>query len=123
LGIARGIVSGSQFSTDDIAANDRAIVRYEQELVQSRLDALRESNAAFYTQLIGEVNGTLDNPLSSLTDRAYSSILDSVRTELGREIDFANKADRIMIGDAITASIRENAQVVCTGSRIQRNEC
>ena len=72
----------------------------EQNAVQSQLDSLKKSDPAAYNKTITEINGAL-NPgkggksLSTVfsTDKAYAGVLDGVRKDLGRDIDFSKQSD------------------------------
>src|SRR5207244_9075725 len=79
---------------------DARMVHTEQTEVQKQLDSLNKSNPAAYAKTISEINSVL-NPgkggqvASSLfsTDRAFGRVLDSVRKNLGRNIDFSRQSD------------------------------
>jgi hypothetical protein len=77
-----------------------------------------ESNPKAYATLIKEANAAL-NPVigTSLftSDRAYLGVLDEVRKDLGRNIDFANQADREAIGNKLIQHIRETRGCKVTG--------
>lgn len=119
--MANAIASGQGFSGGTVAQNDAAFVRYEQGIVQGLLDGLKVTDPDTYANVVGQSNSTLNSSLGH--SKQFNKVLDSVRSDLGRDIDFANKSDRIAIGDALTSAIRSDQKVTCTGSRIKRSSC
>ncbi len=106
---------------------DSRIVRKEQKAVQTFLDKLNSSNPNSYKSLVGEFNSLL-NPNGMLekvagsvfsTDSAYGRILDGVRSDLGRDIDFAKQSDREAIGNAVIKNVRETGGCDIAGSRLK----
>lgn len=75
------------------------------------------------TNRASEINGSL-NPsgveaaAAKLfpTDRAYGQVLDGVRGQLGRNIDFSNQGDREAIGNALINHIRQPGGNDVTGA-------
>jgi hypothetical protein len=53
------------------------------------------------------------------TDETYNRILDGVRSDLGRDIDFSIQSDREAIGKAVVDYIREHGGCDIAGSRIK----
>lgn len=90
-------------------------------MVQGYLDGLAATNPDVRGQVVQQSNATLNSSLGH--SDAFIDVLNTVRENLGRDIDFANLDDRIAIGDAMTDAVRENQRVVCTGSRIERSSC
>jgi hypothetical protein len=90
---------------------------------QMQLESLKESDPTAYVSIIKDINGLLNGlagkTASQLlpTDRAFSRVLDAVRKDLGRDIDFSLQADREAIGNAIIKDIRENGCAV-TGDAV-----
>jgi RHS repeat-associated protein len=120
--IAGGSVYGAGGS---IASNDRNFVRFEQNIVQGQLNTLKSADPQKYNRVVSEVNGQLNGTwkesaasFAGQSDRNVRSALNTVRTNLGRDIDFGNYNDRVAIGDALTALARKNGNL-CTGSRIR----
>jgi RHS repeat-associated protein len=107
---------------------DAAIVHMEQTVVQSHLDAFSASNPDAYKTMIGEMNdllnpsGVIEKSVSGLfgTDRAYGRVLDHVRGDLGRDIDFSNQGDREAIGNKVIDHIRKTGGCDVTGTRIKQ---
>jgi hypothetical protein len=104
---------------------DERLVNMEQTRVQDRLDGLREANPAQYQKTIEELNGALNPGVlgqvgSSLfsTDRAYGAVLDGVRKDLGRDIDFSRQSDREAIGNALVKHIRQTGGCDVGGDKI-----
>lgn len=113
---ASGILAGTEFSGGSIAANDAAFVRFEQGMVQDQLNALQSSDAGAFKSIVGEINGLLNasgakSIAAGLADPNFQGVLNGVRESLGRDIDFANRSDRIAIGDALTKKTRENGNL------------
>ncbi len=119
--MANAIASGKGFSGGTVAQNDAAFVRYEQGIVQGLLDGLQVTDPNTYANVVRQSNSTLNSSLGH--SKQFNKVLDSVRSDLGRDINFANKSDRIAIGDALTSAIRNDQKVTCTGSRIKRSAC
>jgi len=105
-----------------IVQTDKKLVRMEQDFVQGYLDNLKGENLTEYEALVNDANASL-NGIGRKVDANYGKILDSVRSDLGRDIDFSKKSDRVAIGDAVTSAIRNDSKVTCTGSRIKRSSC
>ncbi len=103
---------------------DQQLVHNEQSAVQTQLDNLRQSNPAAYSQTITELNGAL-NPgkvgqFASTrfpTDAAYASVLNGVRKDLGRNIDFSKQSDREAIGNAVINHVRQTGGCDVNGER------
>jgi hypothetical protein len=93
---------------------DARMVHTEQTEVQKQLDSLNKSDPTAYTKTISEINGVL-NPsgvkagIATIfpTDKAFGGVLDSVRKNLGRNIDFSKQGDREAIGNALIQHIRQ----------------
>ena len=87
---------------------DSRMVHMEQSRVQGSLDSLKKSDPAAYKTLVAESNAGL-NPSDAMrragsifpTDKAYLGVLDGVRKQLGRNIDFSKQGDREAIGNAL----------------------
>lgn len=93
---------------------DGRMVHAEQTEVQSQLDNLQKSDASDYKRAVTEINGSLNATglegaaaRAFPTDRAYNQVLDGVRGQLGRDINFANQSDREAIGNALVDHIRQ----------------
>jgi RHS repeat-associated protein len=122
IGIANDLESGRLSGS---RLNQR-IIHKEQTEVQAQLDSLRAADPAGYETVIGEIN-TLLNPRGVdlaqsqvySTDMAYGRILDEVREDLGRDLDFANQGDREAIGNAVAEHVRRTGGCDVTGSRIK----
>jgi len=104
---------------------DQQLVHNEQTAVQGQLDALQQSNPGAYNQTISEINGAL-NPTSYLdrkitsaapTDAAFQGVLNGVRKDLGRNIDFSKQSDREAIGNALINHIRQTGGCDVNGKR------
>jgi hypothetical protein len=105
---------------------DRQLVRREQNAVQAELSALLEADPAVYRQIVSNVNDLLNGRGGSGagsmvfgTDRAYSRILDQVRSDLRRDIDFEKQSDREAIGNALIDHVRRTGGCDIVGSRIK----
>lgn len=93
---------------------DARLVHMEQTEVQKQLDSLNKSDSGAYAKTISEINSVL-NPgkagqvASSLfsTDRAFGGVLNGVRKDLGRNIDFSKQSDREAIGNALIQHLRQ----------------
>lgn len=84
----------------------------EQGHLQSILDRIQTDNPDFYGSLVDTMNASLnatDSRLQNLLpeDRLYMSIVESARTQLGRNIDFSSQSDRIMIGNALLEYVED----------------
>ena len=95
---------------------DAKLVNKEQDEVQTQLDKLKDSDSKGYTKVIDEANKAL-NPGKfgrremsiKASDREFLAVLDEVRHKLGRNIDFANKDDRVLIGTTLIVHARKNS--------------
>jgi RHS repeat-associated protein len=105
---------------------DHSTVHREQTVVQGELDALKKTSLFLYNHVIADINRVL-NPDSVMrflgsiaeTDETYNRILDGVRSDLGRDIDFSIQSDREAIGKAVVDYIREHGGCDIAGSRIK----
>jgi len=105
---------------------DSRMVHMEQSKVQGALDNLKKSDPAAYQTLIKESNAGL-NPTGGLrtlgsrfaTDKAYLGVLDGVRKQLGRDIDFSKQSDREAIGNALIQHIRKTGGCDVAGDKLQ----
>ena len=101
---------------------------FSKRLFKNIFGVLKGIDQVAYENLVSDINSSLirysfGGLISSMTDENYSDVLNEVRDDLGRDIDFGNMSDRIAIGDALTDKIRENGKFLCTGSRIKRESC
>lgn len=103
---------------------DQQLVHNEQSAVQGQLDNLQQSDAAAYKSTISEINsalnpGTVGQFASTrfATDKAYAGVLDGVRKDLGRNIDFSKQSDREAIGNALIKHIRQTGGCDVNGSK------
>ena len=105
---------------------DARMVHMEQTEVQAQLDKLQQSNPTVYDKTIKEINGLL-NPKSDgqllassifTTDAAFGRILDQVRSQLGRDIDFSNQSDREAIGNAVIENLRNDPNCDVVGTTV-----
>ena len=117
LAIEHGRLGGSNL--------DARMVHAEQTSVQGHLDSLARSDPSGYGKVISEVNGLLNGKNAASMagslygdDRHYQSVLNGVRTSLGRDIDFAKQGDREAIGNALIKDLRNSGACATTGSRI-----
>jgi hypothetical protein len=115
--IQDGSLSGSDL--------DGRLVHMEKTGVQNQIDGLREADPARHEKTIKEINGALNPGLagqvaSSLfaTDSAYGAVLDGVREDLGRDIDFSKQSDREAIGNALITHIRQTGGCDVGGDKI-----
>ena len=104
---------------------DARVVHMEQTAVQGALNGIREQNPNSYTTLIKEVNGLLNSSgaLRALgsaypSDASYQRVLDGVRRDIGRNIDFSKQSDREAIGNALVGELRNSGACTRTGSLI-----
>jgi len=51
------------------------------------------------------------------TDKAYAGVLDGVRKDLGRDIDFSKQSDREAIGNALIKHIRQTGGCDVNGKK------
>jgi RHS repeat-associated protein len=107
LRVAKGQLAGPNL--------DARLVHYEQSIVQAGLNSFAQSNPEGYANSIAEINGLLNSGGSTRaaasqfpSDRSYMRVLDGVRGNLGRDIDFANQSDREAIGNALTQDARRS---------------
>jgi len=105
---------------------DARMVHIEQTAVQGSLNQLRDNNSTSYKAVVDGANALLnpsgiDKALSNShsTDAAYGRILDGVRQNLGRNIDFSSQSDREAIGNAVIRFVRETGGCDVTGTRIK----
>ncbi len=97
-------------------ALDRRMVNLEQTAVQGYLDNLKKTDPKAYENLVSVSNRLLSPTATerfiveqgSAWDTIYLGILDGVREDLGRPIDFARQSDREVIGNAVASYIRQN---------------
>jgi RHS repeat-associated protein len=103
---------------------DQQLVHNEQSSVQGQLDSLKQSDPNAYNKTITEINGAL-NPGSlgkeaaSLfsTDKAFQGVLDGVRKDLGRNVDFSKQSDREAIGNALINHVRQTGGCDVNGKK------
>jgi len=103
---------------------DQQLVHNEQSSVQIQLNALQQSDPSAYNSTISQINGAL-NPgslgkeASSLfsTDKAFQGVLDGVRKDFGRKIDFSKQGDREAIGNALIQHIRQTGGCDVNGKK------
>ncbi|MGE0887065.1 MAG: RHS repeat domain-containing protein [Blastocatellales bacterium] len=110
-------------------ALDAKLVRLEQSTVQNLLDNLKNANPDKYNTVIMENNALL-NPsgfimeaamssrISFATDKAFGKVLEAVRKDLGRNIDFARQSDREAIGLKLVEHIRKTGGCDVGGDKI-----
>jgi len=85
--------------------------------VQGQLDAFKQSDSAGYNKALGEINGALNSSGAArsisdkIGDKAYNQVLDGVRKDLGRNIDFSKQGDREAIGNALIKHIRQDGKM------------
>lgn len=122
--VINGELSGSG------AELDSKLVHIEQNAVQKGLNDLQSNNPAAYGTAVSEINGLL-NGKSSLaanvgaaiggavlsTDGAYANVVAGVRSNLGRDINFANQGDREAIGNALAQHVRQTGGCDVAGSK------
>jgi RHS repeat-associated protein len=111
---------------------DAQLVHKEQNEVQNQLNIFKGANPGGYKTAINEINTLLNSKdgggavLKALvggskllfgSDKAYSQILDEVRSKLGHKIDFSNQKDREAIGNAVANYIRKTGGCDVTGNK------
>ena len=102
---------------------DQQLVHNEQSSVQGQLNSFQQSDPTGYAKAIGEINGSLNSPLTqnleklSSTDSAYAGVLAGVRKDLGRNIDFSKQGDREAIGNALIKHIRQTGGCDVNGKK------
>lgn len=103
---------------------DQQLVHNEQSAVQGQLDNLQQSDAGAYKTTISEINSALNPGIVGqfastrfATDKAYAGVLDGVRKDLGRNIDFSKQGDREAIGNALIKHIRQTGGCDVNGSK------
>ncbi|MBK7598264.1 MAG: RHS repeat-associated core domain-containing protein [Acidobacteria bacterium] len=119
MGVIRTIQDGGllTFQGQDLTRPDldAKLVRLEQSTVQNMLNNLKAKDPDRYNKVIQDNNALL-NPSGRLmkmatsafpTDAAFGKILDAVRKDLGRNIDFAKQSDREAIGLKLVEHIRK----------------
>jgi hypothetical protein len=76
----------------------------EQQFLQSQLEQIKGSNPSLHDSIILEVNAGLNSERLSRVKRIFSSyaqyfeMIEGLRSELNRNLDFASIDDRILIG-------------------------
>ena len=101
------------------------MVHTEQSKVQEALNKLQKRDLAAYNTLISESNAGL-NPTGTTrnlgnrfpTDAAYLKVLDGVRKNLGRDINFKNQSDREALGNAIIQHVGQKGGCDVTGDKV-----
>ncbi len=102
---------------------DAQIVQMEQTTVQEALDDLKKTNPEEYARLITDANkalnpGKVARDLADFpSDKAFIQILDQVRRDLGRDIDFARQSDREAIGNKLIEHVRKTHGCDVTDNR------
>lgn len=100
------------------------MVHLEQTEVQRQLEKLYASSPTTYDTIVSEINKAI-NPGSVqytathiiTTDKLYGKVLDEVRQDLRREINFSNQGDREALGNALTKEIRKFDKSGLTGKQ------
>jgi hypothetical protein len=103
---------------------DADLVHFEQTTVQGVLDEAKESDPVAYVYTIEQANNLL-NPSPAQrqfifldTDEAYIKVLDAVRADLGRDIDFSKQSDREKLGRRLIKYIQETGGCDLAGYRV-----
>lgn len=89
------------------------LISLEQTNVQSALNDLKMKDPEEYQQVVAEINSLLyaEDGISRAagrfygSDAAYQRVLDGVRSDLGRSMDFANKSHQEAIGHALVEDL------------------
>ena len=92
------------------------LLMQEQNVLQGELDAIRSQNPTLYNKIIVQMNKNLNSPNILArnmfgSDQVFLQIVDNVRTSLGRDVDFANIQDRLLIGQALVAYIDNGGSI------------
>ena len=105
---------------------DARLVHDEQTLVQGSLESFAQSDPRGYASAIQEINGLLNGgglarfaSTRIASDRSYTRVLDKVKDNIGRDIDYANQSDREAIGNALIADVKKSGFCDQTGTRIR----
>lgn len=95
---------------------DQAWVRFEQGIVQDELDRLKNQNPSFYRDVVDLANASMrelrTGTIAGMTNPSQAEALDYVdksrRGKVGYQSwDFSNIMDRVAMGDAATALMRQ----------------
>lgn len=101
---AREIRTGKLYRQGSPLANTAEFVRFEQALVETELARLRERDPDGYRAVVACANEQIARSARGIArwvNRKFARAVDDTRRRLGRDIDFARRQDRELLGNAI----------------------
>jgi hypothetical protein len=101
---AREIRAGKRYKTGTARANTADFVHFEHALVEAELERLRARDADAWRDIVGCANGQIRRATRGLArwvNRDFARAVIETRRQLGRDVDFARREDRELLGNAI----------------------
>jgi hypothetical protein len=101
---ARQIRAGELYRHGSVVANTADFVRFEQSVVQAELERLRECDPQAYEDVVTCASAQIARASRGLArwfNRDFARAVVVTRRQLGRDVDFARRGDRELLGNAI----------------------
>jgi hypothetical protein len=101
---AREIRAGKLYERGSPQANTADFVRFEQALVEAELERLRAQDPHAYQHVVTCANAQIARAAHGLVrwmNREFARAVIATRRQLGRDVDFARRDDRELLGNAI----------------------
>jgi hypothetical protein len=101
---AREIRAGKLYRNGTAQANTVDFIRFEQALVQAELERLQARDAHAYGKVIACANAQISRATKGIArwlNRRFARAVIATRAQLGRDVDFARREDRELLGNAI----------------------
>lgn len=106
---AREIRAGKLYKGGTPAANTADFVRFEQALVETELERLRAQDARSHVDVVTCANCQIARAAKGWgrwLNREFARAVSATRRQLGRDVDFARRDDRELLGNAIARESR-----------------
>jgi len=106
---AREIRAGKLYQEGTVLANTADFVRFEQGLVETELERLRERDAQRHSDVVTCANEQIARAAQGLArwlNREFARAVVATRRQLGRDVDFARREDRELLGNTIARESR-----------------
>jgi len=101
---AREIRAGKLYRRGSVLANTADFIRFEQALVQTELEQLLARDPGAYQEVVTHASEQISRATTGLArwlNRRFARAVIETRRQLGREVDFARRDDRELLGNSI----------------------
>jgi hypothetical protein len=101
---AREIRAGILYRNGSAQANTADFIHFEQALVQAELETLRGHDLRAYEEVVACANAQIAGATRGFArwiNRRFARAVLTAREKIGRDIDFALRTDRELLGNAI----------------------